>query len=258
MAASAEELAVFEAPLDTGCPGPSSGYLDSRCSVWYLRLTEVEMSKKGPKKPGTTIRWHRVRGTELVEAFDGEQVEDIVVPDAQAIYCWKRSLRPPQIALLTAKTLMEWIDTRIAAPSALVENRPLAHFAVLERMVLRGTPLSPDKLAVLETFLSSKANRIWMRGFLDDLTGHTPPLYVGESRRLRERVGEHMRGETGFGQKMLGAHVGWEELEFFYCQLSAGSEPEDPQLQKRAQAQRTMLEMLTTSLTIAGYVDRRG
>lgn len=216
------------------------------------------MPAKKPTKAQAVARWTRVRGTELTESFDGEQVEDVVVPDAQAIYCWKRNLKPPASALLTAQTLIEWITDRIEAPSALVENRPLAHFAVLERLVLRGAPLSEEKLGELESFLGSKKNRHWMQGFLDDLSSHTPPLYVGESRRLRERVGEHLRGESGFGKKMLDSAVKWDELDFYFCRLSQGPESSDPQLRKQSTAHRTMLEMLATSLTIAGYVDRRG
>jgi hypothetical protein len=209
-----------------------------------------------PTKPRSPIQWTRVRGDELVEGFNGERVEDGLVPEVQALYCWKRAFRAPSGATASAETLLEWIEEIIAEPTAAIEHRELTHYAVLEKLVLRGAPLSEDKAETLRDFLGPPQNRRWMKGFLDSLVEHAPPLYVGQTGRLPHRVAEHMKGESGFGEKVEASGTNWTDLDLFYLPLGQARATDDTQ--SSSMQKRTALEMLMTSLTIAGFVDRRG
>lgn len=201
-------------------------------------------------------RWHAVRGDELQDAFTGGSFPTEMVVDCEAVYIWKRALRPPPTAHHTGDRFVEWLQEIATFPIAEVKERRLAHFAMLGALHIQGAPLSLDKLNELGTLAAVPKGRRWLEQFLSEVALHAAPLYVGESNRLRARIAEHMRGDTAFGTRMNAIDSAiWSQLDLhFYAFGPPRAEKDDA----RASKKRRAIEMLLTALLLAGYVERRG
>ncbi len=204
-------------------------------------------------------KWQYVAGSDLDDAISrGVNLRELLL-ECQAVYVWRRVLTPPARALEDSEFFKNWIERSMGVPLAELRDRQLAHFAVLGRLSIGGSPLSREKHDVLGHMLSAQKWRRFLAQFLAGLSQFCPPLYVGETGNLPLRVLEHMTGESGFGSKIsrVDSGLAWTELELAYCPLGhpVGSSDVEKDL---GRSKRSLLEALATNYSLAGYVDRRG
>ena len=200
-------------------------------------------------------KWSFVSGLEMEEIYDREGSLSDVLPPQAALYLWRRVLRVPPRKLRDREAFARWLDQTMQVPAGEVENQRLSHFAVLDRLALQGRGLTASKKRDLVAFLSAPARRRWLERYLRSLGQFAPPLYCGETANLSARTEEHLAGDTRFGRQVMDGRVSpWSELEIGYF-LVEDIQPED---EGRAKEVRTLLEMITTSFAVAGYVSRRG
>ena len=193
-------------------------------------------------------KWERVAAYELLEAVaDGNL--DVLVPDASAVYMWKRRLRPPTEARHDGRVLVEWVDEQLDTPQGSVRSKRLGTFLTAERIDLRAARLPSSKSEILRRWTSKERNRKWLVNFLQDLSEHAPALYVGETGNLRNRVRDHLKGRTDFSGAVE-VHFSWSDLDFFYYELG-------PPREAGTEWRRT-IEYVTTGITIGGFTQRPG
>jgi hypothetical protein len=92
--------------------------------------------------------------------------------------------------------------------------------------------------------------------FLASLGALVPPLYVGETNRLHERIRKHVSGDSHFG-KLVGnkLKLNWSDLDLWYWHLAPPEEADGDSTKKQ---RRTMFELLVTRFAVAGCVSRPG
>lgn len=200
-------------------------------------------------------KWEFVPGAELEEAYALRSSLQDVVPRCQAIYLWRRQLSAPSGAIQDRSQFTDWLEQAMQAPTGEVRNQALSHFALLDHLTIRGQKLPAEKRKLLQKFTSKPENRKWLMQYVRSLAQFSPPLYCGETANLAQRTRDHVSGDTGFGQQVQDRSVPpWSELELAFCALGIARQGDD----LRAKERRTLLEIVTTSFAVAGYVGRRG
>ena len=138
-----------------------------------------------------------------------------------------------------------------------------ARFATSRSVTLRCSIASrfvpgrcpPTSAACSSARVGEPRHRHFLAKYVRTLWQFAPPLYCGETGNLRNRSREHVTGETGFGRRVLAREVPpWRDLELGYLILGDARADDD----LRASQRRRLLEVVATSLLVAGYVDRRG
>ena len=201
-------------------------------------------------------RWEIVSGLDLNDAYARQDNLADLVPDAPAIYLWRRALHVPRVARTNSHAFTKWLNAAMRAPIAEVRNHRLSHFAVVDRLTIRGATFTPTKLRQFDPLMTTRKKRDWLAGFIGDLSPLTPPLYCGETSNLMQRTREHLSGETGFSQRIKepDLNFSWSDLDLVFFRLD--------HLQLKDDAQRSnlrkLLELMTTAFGIAGHVSRRG
>jgi len=194
--------------------------------------------------------WHIAYGEDLLDTTRSGDSLDSVLPDCAAIYMWKRRLRPPRTALVNATHLLEWCLDLTRTPIGEIRDVSLSHFLHINSLELSGLGLPESKHGDLKQFLQTPKNRLWLAKALDELSIHTPALYVGESGCLPERIAQHIGGQSPFGAKVEESSLlDWASLNLYYCDLGSGT---------GSKKQRTALEYMITQLTVAGMTARPG
>lgn len=203
-------------------------------------------------------KWHEVNGAELEEAAAGEEsLEQILLP-CQAVYVWRHACRVSPAVSKDPDLFYKWVNEHVSLPFGDVSSRRMSHFLEVEKLILRGAPLSNEKKKVLKNLVYQSKGRKWLSSFMNsNLAVFIPPLYVGESGNLPSRVRDHLNGQTGFGNKIIeNRQLSFSDLTLSYFALGAVREDEDSS--KSVRDRRQLLEMILTNLTISGFVDRRG
>jgi hypothetical protein len=199
------------------------------------------------------IKWNPIQGNELEDAFDRGELKE-VLPNCQAIYMWRRNLVLPKFILSDQSKLYEWIETSLNIPIAQIVNKELSHYATIESLTIGGLGLSNDKAETLKDMIKKPNNRKFLRDFLRSFGEMVPPLYVGETNTLVRRIKEHLNGDTGLKEVIVDAlGLDWKDVDLWY--LNLGPSAENTITSKN---RRTLLEMMSTRFTIAGWVKRTG
>lgn len=200
--------------------------------------------------------WDVASGRDLRDAYLRQSPLSEFVPTVPAIYLWRRALRVPREALASSVEFSKWLNTNLQVPVAEVRDQRLSHFAVVDHLTIRGAGLTPTKRQQFRPLMATRKARGWLAKYLHDLRDLIPPLYCGETSNLAQRTREHLAGDTGFGQRLQGQDLdlSWSDLELAFLRLDR------LQLQDadRAHDLRKLLELLTTALSVSGYVTRRG
>ena len=164
---------------------------------------------------------------------------------------------PPPDSLRDPDRFARWIQEAIKVPLGEVRNKSLGHFAFMDRLSIRSGGLTPDKQEALRQLSAQKKQRAWLGRFMKSIGEFTPPLYCGETSDLPARVRDHLAGDSGFGTKITDSvFLSWSDLELLYYPF--GPAHGEDEAGARSKTRRTLLEFLATSLTLSGYVDRRG
>ena len=200
--------------------------------------------------------WELVSGVDLHDAHVRQNRLSDFLPDTGAIYVWRRALRVPREALGTSAGFRRWLDSAMQVPIADVRDQRLSHFAVLDRLTLRGRGFTVTKHEQFTPLMDSRERREWLARYIQSLAQFTPPLYCGETTNLVERTRAHLSGDTGFGQRLQdsASALTWSDLELAFYRL------ERIQIRNETLARefRTLLELMTTAFSLAPYVSRRG
>lgn len=200
------------------------------------------------------LQWRFAAGEEIEDACDrGSTLPDL--PASEAIYLWRRRSSPSKKTLRDGAEFVRWLEEAILVPGGEVRDQPLGHFAMLDRLTLRARALPADKRRLLLRASREPRHRDFLAKYVRTLWQFAPPLYCGETGNLRNRSREHVTGETGFGRRVLAREAPpWRDLELGYLILGDPRAEDDLGASQR----RRLLEVLATSLVVAGYVDRRG
>lgn len=200
-------------------------------------------------------KWEFVSGAEIEDAYVHQTAMGDLVPACEAIYLWRRRLSAPNPAIHDGAKFMDWLDDAMQAPTGEIRNQHLSHFARLDHLTIRGQGLTSDKRRLLGRIAKRPKTRQWLTHYIRSLAQFSPPLYCGETTNLAQRIRDHVSAETGFGSQVLPQTAPpWSDLELAFFALGE-SESEDS---LRAKERRTLLEIITTSFSVAGYVARRG
>jgi hypothetical protein len=195
--------------------------------------------------------WKRAFGTDLVEVLQsGDSLEPVLTTN-QALYMWKRNLEPGADVVRDPERLIQWCVALAGSTTGRVQGKQISHFLRVGSLEIRGGGLPAPKVDELRAFVRKPANRVWLAKLLAELSDHVPALYVGETESLASRSKQHMKGESDFGSQVLAGTegYGWGELSLYYCDLGGGP---------GSKAQRTTLEYLMATLTVAGQTTRPG
>jgi hypothetical protein len=195
--------------------------------------------------------WVSFRGPELLEAFDQGDLTDLLGRHS-AIYMWKLALRPSLLAKTDPVALLDFIDRVMRTPYGTVAPRRLSHFVWLDGFRIRGPGLPDEKRRHLRRWAEAKpSNRRWLQLYLLSLSDHAPTLYVGETGSLSSRIGQHLSGETDFGQTVAAfGSLEWSLLDLHY--VSVGAETENESSLRKA------LEYVAAVVTVAGLTTKPG
>lgn len=159
---------------------------------------------------------------------DSLRVDDAAeIPCRAGVYLWRRVLRYDPMLYSNYLLAENWIRQQAEAPLASLASLQLStargtaktsvrpSFVLLRELrigaaCLQGKQLLPegadDRGRVLET--------------LEELLlAFGPVLYVGESSDLRRRVREHLRGETGFVERLQECGLGLGDVALSYVVL---------------------------------------
>ena len=202
-----------------------------------------------------TRKWEFLSGEEVEDSYLHQTSLQDLVPSCEAIYLWRRRLSVPRGAIHDGPGFMAWLENAMQAPTGEIRNQHLSHFALLEYLTIRGQKLTPEKRRLLARFAGRPKMRKWLAHYVRSLAQFSPPLYCGETGNLAQRVRDHVSAETGFGQQVQHRRVPpWCELELAFYALGDADNDDD----LKAKERRTLLEIVTTAFSVAGYVVRRG
>ena len=202
-----------------------------------------------------TRKWEILSGAEVEDVYVHQASLQDLIPACEAIYLWRRRLSVPKRAIHDGEEFMAWLEDAMQAPTGEIRNQHLSHFALLEHLTIRGQKLTPEKHRLLAKFASRPRMRKWLAHYVRSLAQFSPPLYCGETGNLAQRTRDHVSAETGFGRQVQGQKVPpWSELELAFYTLGDAVKDDDLHAKER----RTLLEIVTTSFSVAGYVVRRG
>lgn len=199
--------------------------------------------------------WELVSGADLQDAFVRQNPLSEFVPRTAAIYLWRRALRVPRVAPTSSRKFTEWLHTTMRTPIAEVRDQRLSHFAIVDQLTVRSPGFTATKQQELGSLMATRKRREWLSKYLHGLRQFTPPLYCGETGNLEQRTRDHLSGETGFGQRLQSQElrISWSDLDLAFYDLERLQMDET-----QASGLRKLLELLTTALSVAGYVSRRG
>lgn len=194
--------------------------------------------------------WQVARGETLLELQQSGELRS-ELPVCSAVYLWKWNLRPRGTDATTPSSISTWISFLLDTPRGDVQDARLGHFLRINSIEITGPQLDQRKKRVLEVFAEKRANRQWLRHYIEDLASHSTTLYTGETGNLPLRIHQHIGGDTDFG-KTVTEHpsLAWEALDLHYYNL--GEPTSGPTEIRKA------LEYVTAIITLSGYTRRPG
>jgi len=199
--------------------------------------------------------WDSISGAELERAFLREEPLSDLLHEDQAIYLWRRNLTAPSHVIHDAGSMVDWLMECLSTPAAEVPAMDIAHFLHLKGISVGGGSLTDVKRSTLKELLEPVQGRQWLSGLLESLSAFAPPLYVGETDNLARRARQHLREETDFAKILLAKlKLSWVNLDLWYTPIPGALSGSGTS----GKAYRTLIEMLTAHLVIAGCTSRPG
>lgn len=190
--------------------------------------------------------WRKVSGEELIA--EGPAA---LVPEVSAIYLWKLRLRS-HTTPGDLPGLMREAEELTKALQGSVAGVRASHSLRIGRVDIRGQGLG-NKAAGLREFLGAPANRRWFLLYLEHLEAQLPAIYCGETGNLKDRVRQHISGQSDFGRFVQSSgEYDWRRLNLFWYVAGPPVEGEAFSAKRRA------IEHFTTILTISPLTKRPG
>lgn len=155
-------------------------------------------------------------GIALREQLESGGIELGLDPTSRysAVYFWLRKASPPTRSIANCNEFIDWAVQTLNKTSGVVSGE-LGHLGHVS-FELGRTSLSPKKIASLREIWVQHSERKAMQQLLIQLD-YSIALYVGETSDLVQRIGDHLRGNTGFSKRLMDYGFSWEEvaLRFF-------------------------------------------
>lgn len=196
------------------------------------------------------LTWQIVESSELADTEGSADLSE-VVPPTPAIYMWRRNLRPPAAAAQSSAVFVDWVTKALSVPVAAVLDKELSHFLVVERLRIGGSGLNQEKQATLEVLSRAPRGRAFVLKYLRTLVDVLPAIYVGETDNLTTRTRAHLGGETELLGGLEDLGLTFQDVDLHYFTMRDGSTDNNKAL-------RTLLEMVSTRLTVSACVRRIG
>ena len=205
------------------------------------------------------MKWANESGIHLLQALNGPGQSGLngIIPATPGIYMWKLQVNTHEM-----QQCNEWdsfIDLlKQRCNTILGEDIPNAgNWVTYKGTELRGKKLPESKEKTLRG-LGNHQQQQYTRRFLSTLDIHAPALYVGESSNLRTRVKEHLRGETGFAERLKDTgEIAFENLQFWYLEIEEENFGRIFHDQDKTTIRKTF-EYVTTMASIGAFTNRAG
>lgn len=206
------------------------------------------------------MQWISHSASVLINAIDSQATDGALplsefVGAERAIYMWRRTIKAPHKASISASHAMDWILECVTTTVGRIENQRVNHGLNID-LVFQPSTLTPEKQKTLQNVLENSKKRKAVLSVIESLSAATPALYVGQTKNVRRRVYEHLTNRTDFG-KAVEEHIStkWENLEFSYLSLGPYSEADD---KFPIQRDRELFELIAAKLTVAAFTKRPG
>ncbi len=189
--------------------------------------------------------WSRIiKATDLTPHLDNGGLYDFL-SDEPAVYMWSRKISPSNSKIATSSKFREWLSDASNIPHGKVRDN-LRHFGVAEIQIGgAGTPskITSELAGFSQTLEDRRRFSHWLRA-LDYIS----VLYVGEAENLGRRIEDHLKGRTGFSERIRDLGYSWAELGLRYLALPAGISPQT----------RKAMEYMFAALLLAPATSRAG
>lgn len=177
------------------------------------------------------------------------------VPGVPGVYLWRRIFNPPDGCGACLECIGEFLATQASIPLAVFSQTRLARhggvtgirngFVLLEKLAIGSAlidakALTPDSQEEAE-WLADVAERSMRLQF-------GPVLYVGQSANLRQRIQQHLAGESGLQERLNDCGLSMRDVALYFMESPTGS----------SESARIRLEVLLTHLTGAPFTRRAG
>jgi hypothetical protein len=189
--------------------------------------------------------WQVYSGRELISILDSDLNLDGNVPGGPGVYMWKLNPGAGNLNYSQPSEIIKRLVKITTANQGRVKGSN--HHSLQNEVAISGNGLQCKEIA-LSKMVQDKATAKWLIFMLESLSVHLPSLYVGQASNLATRLVHHLKGRTGFSNRLAaeGSYT-FEDLNVYILQMD-DSRKED----------REALEHILSTLTIAAFSRRVG
>jgi hypothetical protein len=142
------------------------------------------------------VKWRSYASVDLLQHRDSGALGSLI-PSLPGIYIWRRAFNIADAEELSADEFVKWVVGQCSRPVAKVSRVSLSHCLTSHGLSIGGGELPPDKLNALELVATDHRMRNVVLGYIAQLSAFAPPIYVGQTDDLNERLRSHLDGQTG-------------------------------------------------------------
>ncbi len=171
-------------------------------------------------------KWHEISGEEL-------QISDLQdISQGSGIYIWKRRIRYKNKNLENKYEFISWVDEIAKKPTAIINDSMLNYCTSIEKLKIGGGSITDDKQAKLEKVCENRLIRKVMAAFIQNLSIHAAPIYIGSAKNIKVRIRQHIRGETGLLDYVKRLELDLDDLSLCYYEFQKGVREEEDEIIK--------------------------
>lgn len=142
------------------------------------------------------VKWRSYTSVDLLQQRDSGTL-GALIPALPGIYIWRRGFNVADAEDLTADEFVKWVVGQCSRPVARVSRVALSHCLTSHGISIGGGDLPPDKLTALELVAADHRTRNVVLSYIAQLSEFAPPIYVGQTDDLYDRLRSHLDGHTG-------------------------------------------------------------
>lgn len=199
------------------------------------------------------VKWRSYTSVDLLQQRDSGTLGSLI-PALPGIYIWRRAFNVADAEELSADEFVRWVVGQCSRPVARVSRVALSHCLTSHGISIGGGDLPPDKLNALEVVATDHRMRNVVLGYIAQLSAFAPPIYVGQTDDLYERLRSHLDGQTGlvaYVTESLGLTLTDLRVDFVQTGTSRDSSP-------KAVRNRQLLETIAQRVLAPFAVQRIG
>ena len=142
------------------------------------------------------VKWRSYASVDLLQHRDSGALGSLI-PALPGIYIWRRAFNVADAEELSADDFVKWVVGQCSRPVARVSRVALSHCLTSHGMSIGGGELPPDKLNALALVAADHRTRNVVLSYIAQLSAFAPPIYVGQTDDLYDRLRSHLDGQTG-------------------------------------------------------------